>query len=143
MEPARHPGPADATDQVGAALAVLGERSADLAARVRQCRRWDGTRRYGVVADAVTITLVPLTVDHAETMVEVLADPALYAVIGGEPPTLEDLRERYRRQVQGGPADGSEQWRNWIVAVDRQPVGYVQATVRTRRITGPRPNWPG
>ena len=50
---------------------------------------------------APSITLDPLTVEHAEAMAAVLADPALYAVTGGDPPTTEELRARYARQVRG------------------------------------------
>jgi RimJ/RimL family protein N-acetyltransferase len=76
------------------------------------------------------LDLEPLTVAHAEEMVAVLADPALYTVTGGEPPTVEELRERYGRQSRG-PADGNEAWLNWVVR-DRASgaaAGYVQATV--------------
>ena len=89
----------------------------------------------GLVAErlsAPSITLEPLTVEHAEAMATVLADPALYAVTGGEPPTTEELRDRYARQVRGMSPDGTEGWLNWIVvdAIDDQPAGYVQATIR-------------
>ena len=62
----------------------------------------------------------------------VLADPALYAVIGGEPPTEEQLRARYARQVRGRLPHGREGWLNWIIvdAVSDQLAGYVQATIR-------------
>jgi RimJ/RimL family protein N-acetyltransferase len=75
--------------------------------------------------------LVPLALDDAEEMVGVLADPALYAFVGGEPPTFEDLRRRYRRQIVGRSDDGGEAWHNWIVrlASDGRAVGTVQATV--------------
>ena len=81
---------------------------------------------------APSITLEPLTVEHAEAMSVVLADPALYAVIGGEPPTEEQLRARYARQVRGRSPDGREGWLNWIIvdAVSDQLAGYVQATIR-------------
>jgi RimJ/RimL family protein N-acetyltransferase len=75
-------------------------------------------------------------------MVHVLADPELYAFTGGEPPTLAQLRERYRSQVAGSPVAG-ERWHNWIVRlagpeagpgrgpepVSGAAVGFVQATV--------------
>jgi RimJ/RimL family protein N-acetyltransferase len=72
-----------------------------------------------------------LTVDDAEAMVGVLADPALYTFIGGRPPTLEQLRQQYRRQVVGRSVDGSQDWFNWIVRQrdTGEPVGAVQATV--------------
>ena len=81
---------------------------------------------------APSIRLEPLTVEHAETMAAVLADPSLYAVIGGEPPTKEELRSRYARQVRGTSPDGSERWLNWIVVdtISDQPAGYLQAAIR-------------
>ena len=77
------------------------------------------------------VVLAPLTVDAAAEMVHVLASPALYAHIGGTPPSLSDLRARYERQV-AGPDDADEAWRNWIVRVDDRAVGFVQATLRRR-----------
>jgi RimJ/RimL family protein N-acetyltransferase len=64
-------------------------------------------------------------------MVGVLADPSLYAVIGGAPPTLDELRAHYARQVRGGSADGHETWHNWIVRPrpGREAAGFVQTTV--------------
>jgi RimJ/RimL family protein N-acetyltransferase len=75
--------------------------------------------------------LEPLHPDHAETMVDALADPALYEFTGGAPPTLEELRRRYRAQSEGHSADGRQWWCNWIVVPLGQalPAGYVQATV--------------
>jgi RimJ/RimL family protein N-acetyltransferase len=74
------------------------------------------------------LELTPLTVDDADAMAVALADPALYEVIGGEPPTVGELRTRYARQVAGSGRAG-EVWLNWIVRVAGEPVGYVQATV--------------
>jgi RimJ/RimL family protein N-acetyltransferase len=75
--------------------------------------------------------LTPLCAADADEMVSVLAAPALYVFIGGEPPTVEELRARYERQAAGGPADGSQEWHNWIArrAEDGVAVGTVQATV--------------
>lgn len=76
------------------------------------------------------LALEPLTVSHADEMVRVLADRALYDHTGGSPPTLADLRSRYR-SLEAGPADPAERWRNWIVreTASGRPVGYVQATI--------------
>jgi RimJ/RimL family protein N-acetyltransferase len=76
------------------------------------------------------LDLEPLSVAHAEEMVSVLGDPALHAVIGGRPPTLAELRERYRRQT-GAADDGSQAWLNWVVRRrdTGAAAGYVQATV--------------
>jgi uncharacterized protein (DUF1684 family)/RimJ/RimL family protein N-acetyltransferase len=75
------------------------------------------------------VELTPLTVEHAAAMVEVLSDPSLYDFTGGAPPTIEELTDRYARQVVGRSPDGSERWLNWVVLLDSAPVGYVQATV--------------
>jgi RimJ/RimL family protein N-acetyltransferase len=77
----------------------------------------------------VEIMLDPLRVTDAEEMAAVLADPELYRVIGGRPPTPAELTERYRRQVVGRSVDGREEWLNWVVRVEDAAVGYVQATV--------------
>ena len=77
------------------------------------------------------LTLEPLRPGHAAELVAVLSDAALYEFTGGEPPTLDELRERYERQAVGHLPDGSQQWLNWIVrtAEDGQAIGFVQATV--------------
>ena len=77
------------------------------------------------------LRLEPLRVDHAEEMATVLADPGLYVFTGGEPPTVDELRERYTAQARGASADGAETWHNWIVrlAETGEAIGYVQATV--------------
>ncbi|MFD9733611.1 GNAT family N-acetyltransferase [Umezawaea sp. NPDC059074] len=69
--------------------------------------------------------LEPLRVEHAEEMVGVLGDVGLYGFIGGGPPSVEVLRERYRRQV-AGVAQG---WLNWVARCQGRVVGTVQATV--------------
>ena len=74
------------------------------------------------------LELTPLSVDDADAMAVVLASPELYEFTGGTPPTADQLRKTYGRQIQG-PADPAEHWHNWIVRVDGDPVGYVQATV--------------
>ncbi|WP_344655422.1 GNAT family N-acetyltransferase [Catenulispora subtropica] len=75
--------------------------------------------------------MTPLSAADADEMVSVLAARELYTYIGGEPPSREELRARYERQAAGGPADGSQEWHNWIVrrAEDSVAVGTVQATV--------------
>jgi RimJ/RimL family protein N-acetyltransferase len=72
------------------------------------------------------LALEPLRVGHAAEMVAVLADPALYEYIGGEPPSEADLVARYTRQT------GREGWLNWILReqATQDAVGTVQATLR-------------
>jgi RimJ/RimL family protein N-acetyltransferase len=78
------------------------------------------------------LVLQPLRVEDADEMVVVLADPALHEFIGGEPATLEELRERYASWTRGS-GSAHEMWLNWIVRLqsDDAPIGAVQATVVT------------
>ncbi|WP_061963974.1 GNAT family N-acetyltransferase [Demequina aurantiaca] len=76
-------------------------------------------------------SLEPLAVHHAVEMTTVLAPLSLYEYTGGEPPTVDSLRERYGRQSAGhSPADDAG-WLNWIVRTTdtRGAIGYVQATL--------------
>jgi RimJ/RimL family protein N-acetyltransferase len=76
------------------------------------------------------LVLRPLRVEDAAEMVVVLADPALHEFTGGEPATLDELRDRYAALVEGsGSAD--ELWLNWIVrrSSDGAAVGTVQSTI--------------
>jgi RimJ/RimL family protein N-acetyltransferase len=72
-----------------------------------------------------------LRVDDAAQMVTVLADTALYAFTGGEPPTEDALRRRYAAQVRGCSPDGTHRWYTWVVRrpQDQEPVGYTQVTL--------------
>lgn len=74
------------------------------------------------------LSLLPLRVEYAGRMAEVLSDPGLYTFTGGEPPTVEALEARYRRQL-AGPGRPDEQWLNWVVRYGEDLIGYVQATV--------------
>ncbi len=75
------------------------------------------------------VILRPIRVEDAVLMTNVLADPSLYEYTGGEPPSEVELVRRYAAQVQGASPDGSEVWINHVVEVDRQAVGYAQATI--------------
>ena len=87
-----------------------------------------------VIATA-RLTLTPLRVEDAEEMVGVLGDESLYVFTGGRPPTDDELRDRFRRQVAGSSPDGAEEWRNWIVRQTGggHAIGYVQATIAEQR----------
>lgn len=87
----------------------------------------------GVEAEPIStgrLELLPLRIEHAEEMAAVLADPALYAFIGGSPPAPAELRARYERQIAGS-ADPAEAWLNWVVRLRDEGclAGTVQATV--------------
>lgn len=82
--------------------------------------------------DSERLVLEPLRVEHADEMVTVLADPALYVFIGGSPPTPADLRTRYERWVAGS-TDPAVSWCNWVIRLHDtgRLAGTVQATVDT------------
>ncbi|ROS54179.1 GNAT family N-acetyltransferase [Frigoribacterium sp. PhB24] len=77
------------------------------------------------------LSLEPLAVEHASEMVVALAPQDLYRFTDGEPPTLEELEARYRRQSRGQSEDGRAGWLNWIIrcAGRGRAVGFVQATL--------------
>lgn len=76
------------------------------------------------------LDLDPLQVDDAPDVSHALADPALYTVIGGEPPDAERLRTRFAAML-AGPEDPDETWHNWTLRLrpDATVVGSAQATV--------------
>ncbi|RFU82362.1 N-acetyltransferase [Streptomyces triticagri] len=78
------------------------------------------------------LALVPLRVEHAEEMAEVLSDPALHTFMGGEPSDAKALRRRYERLVAGSP-DPAVTWCNWVLEwrATGELTGTVQATVTT------------
>jgi RimJ/RimL family protein N-acetyltransferase len=73
---------------------------------------------------------VPLRPDDAEEMAALLGDERLHEFIGGSPPTLAELRDRYAAFAAGSP-DTNVVWLNWIVRrrPDSPAVGTVQATL--------------
>lgn len=80
------------------------------------------------------LDLLPLEVDHAGEMAQVLSDPALHDFIGGEPEAEQELRARYERMIAGS-SDPAVSWLNWVIRLrdDDCLTGTVQATV----IAGP------
>lgn len=81
---------------------------------------------------ASSIALRRLRVDDAHEMTAVLADPALYAFTGGQPPTEYDLEKRFAIKAPGQSPSGAEIWLNYIVTLgpEQIAVGYVQATIQ-------------
>lgn len=76
------------------------------------------------------LSLEPLWLDHAEEMAPLLADPRLHEFTGGEPPSLEYLRETYRTRLSAGTV-GGRCWCNWVLRHRESGlvVGGVQAEV--------------
>jgi len=93
---------------------------------------WPAARQI----ETTRLTLEPLRIEHAEEMAAILDDPGLHEFIGGRPATVDELRDRYARQVVGHSADDDEGWLNWVIRVTNtgDVAGTVQATVRR---TGP------
>lgn len=83
--------------------------------------------------ETLRLILTPLTVEDANEMASVLADPCLYAFTGGAPETAEQLAVRYTRWV-AGPSKPGHTWLNLIVRdrTSRSAIGYVQATINPR-----------
>jgi ribosomal-protein-alanine N-acetyltransferase len=76
------------------------------------------------------LTLEPQVAAHAEEMFRVLGDPAIYEHENEPPPSVEWLRERYRKLESRRSSDGRERWLNWVLRLSSsEPIGYVQATV--------------
>ena len=75
-------------------------------------------------------TLEPLCASHAEAMLAVLSDPAIYEFENAAPVSLEALRQRYQRLESRQSPDGQEQWLNWVLRLPQGDLaGHVQATV--------------
>ena len=98
------------------------------------------SRQTGMHRITERLRLMPLVVEDADEMVTVLGDERMYEFTGGCPPSLEELRGRYRRLIVGHSADGSEQWLNWVVRLTAEDlaVGAMQATLATDRSSAER-----
>lgn len=93
----------------------------------------DGAALPLAAAEALTserLTLAPLSVDDAQEMYLVLAEPDLYRFTGDAAPDLGELERRFALQCADSP-DPEVAWRNWIIRLpeDGRAVGFVQATV--------------
>jgi hypothetical protein len=75
------------------------------------------------------LVLVPLTADDTDEMAAILADERLYRFTGGEPGTVEGLRDTLGRLAENRAADTAAQL-NWVVRrlVDGAAVGLLQAS---------------
>ena len=79
------------------------------------------------------LELVPLLPHHADELVSLLADGRLYHFMGGEAPSLDELRGRYEGWSSRESPDERERWLNWVIRQkdDARSLGTVQATVVT------------
>jgi RimJ/RimL family protein N-acetyltransferase len=83
------------------------------------------------------LALTPLTTEDAADLAAAMADPGLFAFIGGEPPSVDEMAARIRRYREGPPRTG-EAWHNWAIRLgpsEDEPgrlIGHLQATVRGR-----------
>jgi len=75
------------------------------------------------------LVLEPLTVKHADELVEVLDNQSLHTYVGGTPANLAQLRGRFDLKAGGVSADGVQTWLNWVIRDAGAATGFVQATV--------------
>jgi len=78
------------------------------------------------------LTLLPLRMEHAVAMWEVLRDPAIYTWIERAPPAAPaDVEARFSRICRSVVEGRDDQWLNWTVwrRADARPLGMVEATV--------------
>ena len=78
--------------------------------------------------ETARLTLEPLRAEHAEEVAPVFDDESLHEYIGGQPETVEQLRDRYARLAAGQSPDGRQGWLNWIAR--RRETGDVVGTVQ-------------
>jgi RimJ/RimL family protein N-acetyltransferase len=78
------------------------------------------------------LVLVPLSVEDADELCDLLLDDRLHELIGGKPESRLELYDRFVLLAAGSPRAG-ETWLNWVVRrrFDSQAVGTVQATIKT------------
>jgi RimJ/RimL family protein N-acetyltransferase len=80
------------------------------------------------------LRLEPQVAAHAEEMMGVLGDPAIYEHENLPPPSVDWLRARFERLEARSSPDGRELWLNWVLRLSSsEPIGYVQATVHPDR----------
>ncbi len=130
IERLREPRPtrADAAGAPELAPALDKPFFAQLRCRLDNADRW---RSATPILETERLVLEPLRLEHAIEMAPVLDDVALHRFTGGQPPTADELRERYARQIAGRSPNGRDRWHNWIARrlEDQLAVGFVQATV--------------
>jgi len=79
--------------------------------------------------DTPRLRLDPISIDDADTLVDVFDHPAMLEFIGGDEPTRDVLRGRFER-MPAGSGNEVEAWLTWIVRFEEVTTGIVQATVR-------------
>ncbi len=82
--------------------------------------------------ETARLRLTPMAVADVEALFEVLDDVRLHRFVGGRPDTLEELRSRVEGWSGQRSPDGEQAWCNWVVRLDDDIIGTVQATVCAR-----------
>ena len=67
-----------------------------------------------LIINTKRLILEPVVENHAILLCPVLSDESLYTFVPQNPPTLEELRNRYRIWSKRRSPDGLEIWLNWI-----------------------------
>ena len=71
--------------------------------------------KISLLIETERLILEPVTEGHAQTMVNVLNDPKLYSFIPFDPPSLEKLKQRYKRWEARISPEQNEIWLNWVI----------------------------
>lgn len=68
---------------------------------------------FNLVVEAERLILEPITIDHAERMLNVLNDESLYTFVPQNPHSLETLNKTYGFWEKRKSPDKQELWLNW------------------------------
>jgi RimJ/RimL family protein N-acetyltransferase len=78
------------------------------------------------------LSFIPVLAKHAPLLFDTLRDESLYLHTGGTPPaTVGEVKNWFEALESRSSPDGQQGWLTWIIylTVERQPIGYLQATL--------------
>jgi [ribosomal protein S5]-alanine N-acetyltransferase len=87
--------------------------------------------RPSLMVDSYRLILEPVTEMHASEMVGILQDESVHEFIPSNPPSLNGLRDQYRKWESRRSPDKSELWLNWVARLksNQSVCGHFQAGV--------------
>jgi [ribosomal protein S5]-alanine N-acetyltransferase len=77
---------------------------------------------------APPLTLEPLACTHAAALFAELSNPALYEFRPQDPPSMDELEQRFQRWEKTRSPSGDALWLNWVARLESGAVGLLQAT---------------
>lgn len=82
------------------------------------------------------LIIEPVQQHHAEQMLDVISSPDLYTYIPFDPPTLEQLKNRYRRWEPRISPEKDEIWLNWVIRLKSENtyIGDLQAGYKENNV---------